>query len=72
MRRIVFSFVSLNPDMEETVVFGSEKPDWVIADPVHALRWGLWGNHLRLLPDPVPEVRDAAPGVIGEWTEDLM
>ena len=72
VRRIVFSFVSLNPDMEETVVFGSEKPDWVIADPVHALRWGLWGNHLRLLPDPVPEVRDAAPGVIGEWTEDLM
>ncbi len=72
VRRIVFSFVSLNPSAEETVVFGSEKPDWVIFDPVHALCWGLWGSHLRALPDPAPEVRDAPPGIIGEWTEDLM
>ena len=62
VRRIVYTFDEVAEEAEDDMLYGGDRPDLIMQDPVGAIRLGIWKKEVRLLPDPIQEIREAPEG----------
>ena len=57
VHRIEYSYDDLTGEMEDTIMFGRERPDLLVYFPIYGWRGGIWKGEFNFLPDPVREIR---------------
>ena len=58
----MYTFDEVAEEAEDDMLYGGDRPDLIMQDPAGAIRLGIWKKEVRLLPDPIQEIREAPEG----------